>query len=166
MFYYKKQFIKSFKKNSSPLDCRWIFLLMIIGTSSAFYTQVKIDSVDILMKTEPKFIIVNISSKGCIYCMMQEKKIKKDKLLQQNLASQVYSISIMAEHSNSFKFDSTNFKNMETFIDKYGKDKFGYLAYPLWIIFDKQYQPIYRYYGLLKNEEIEKLLQILSNDKK
>lgn len=140
------------------------FLLLInIGMA-----QVPIDKIDSLMQKEPKFILMNIRSTNCIYCLMQNKKIQKDKTLIHRLNTEVYYTGWAVETQPDFIFNHTLFKNSSVestnenrFLTQFLKDRKRRFAFPIWLIFDRNYTPIYRYFGLLSNKELNRILNLL-----
>ncbi|WP_442795212.1 hypothetical protein [Pelobium manganitolerans] len=52
----------------------------------------------------------------------------------------------------------------EQFTDQQGKDEKGFIAFPLWMIFDPDYKVIYRYTGLLSSEKLEKMLDAICSE--
>lgn len=140
------------------------FLLMLISTQAN--AQLSFNELHQKMQQEPKYIIMNISSESCIYCMMQQKKLKKDTELQKRLESEVYYFQWMVEETNAISFNNHYFKNGKEFVDKYGKTKDEIIGYPLWIVFDENDHVVFRNPGLMKNEELNKVLNVLKNEKK
>ena len=66
-----------FNKEKFPFQqcLRRIFLLMLFVISGWANAQISFDALRQKMDWEPRYIVMNISSKTCIYCMMQQKKL-------------------------------------------------------------------------------------------
>ncbi|SDE33594.1 hypothetical protein SAMN05421544_10733 [Riemerella columbipharyngis] len=132
-------------------------------------TQVPLDSLDGIMKREPRYILMNIRSKNCVYCLMQMKRLNKDKDLMRQLNENVYFVEWELEAQPDFSFGGRLFsKNKsagrypgEKFIDVYLQEVKGEIGYPLWFVFDKNYNFIYHYFGLLPNKSIMEMVEVL-----
>ena len=77
---------------------------------------------------EKRYIVMNISSRSCIYCLMQEKKMQKDKVLQERLKNEVYFLSWQTEQQVCFIFNGQKYASGEEFIENYGRDENGTIA--------------------------------------
>lgn len=144
---------------------QWGFVFSLIFFTIHLKAQLNFDSLQQKMEVEPKYILMNISSRSCIYCMIQEKKIRKDNELQQRLNNQVYFLSWQIEEQDNFIFHEQDYVSGTKFIDIYGRDENGNIVYPLWLLFDENYNLIFRYFGLQSTENIEQLLDVLKESK-
>lgn len=141
---------------------QWGFvLLLLVVCSGTLKAQVSFESIDQKMRTEPKFIVMNVSTKSCVYCLMQQKKIQKNTTLRNRLESEVYYLSWMVDETTGITFNDKRFNSGKIFIDQYGNDENGFVAYPLWLIFDKEYKVLYRYAGVMSPEKISEILDII-----
>lgn len=157
-----------FNKEKFPFQqcLRRIFLLMLFVISGWANAQISFDALRQKMDWEPRYIVMNISSKTCIYCMMQQKKLEKDSELQQRLAAEVYYLPWMVEEMNGITFNQHYFETGKEFVEKFGKKQNEVLGYPLWIVFDEKSNVVYRSYGLMNNGQIGQLLDILKNERR
>lgn len=137
------------------------FMILFVGYGFTLNAQISFENLQVGMSMEKRYIVMNISSRSCIYCLMQEKKMQKDKVLQERLKNEVYFLSWQTEQQVCFIFNGQKYASGEEFIENYGRDENGTIAYPLWLIFDENYRIIYRYFGLLSTEKITKLLDVL-----
>lgn len=153
-----------YKKTKSHLQFRlpWGFVLFIMLFSGTVKAQTVFEGLQEKMQTEPKFIVMDIGSRSCLPCMMQAKRIEKDESLKNRLDSEVYFLSWVVENTGDFSFNGKSFKTGESFIDTYGKDENGFWGYPLWMIFDQEYQVVYGYFGLISVKHLNDMLDILS----
>ncbi|MDR2123317.1 MAG: thioredoxin family protein [Flavobacteriaceae bacterium] len=118
------------------------------------------------MSKEKKYVVVYIRSKYCTYCLMQEAQIKKNQRLKQKLDSSFYFVKGLAENDSVIVFNHKKYTNpkpekpyqVNDFINVYGKNEKGFVAYPLWLYFDRDYRLILRFYGLMPPENILKVL--------
>ncbi len=142
---------------------QWGFVLLLIICAGTLKAQIRFGTLQQRMKAEQKFIIMNVSTRSCVYCLMQEKKIQKHKAVKSRLNSEVYYLSWMVEETAGFTFNGNQFNSGTAFIDQYGKDENGFVAYPLWLIFDKGYKVLYRYFGVISPEKIGEILDIIKD---
>src|SRR5690625_2132065 len=142
-----------------------VFLLALFPFSLA-QAQMNFKTLARKMPEEERYIAVLIDSRYCAYCIMQEKQINKHKTLRRRLDHDFYYVKGLAETADSIVFNHKKYVNpdpedphqVNDFVNIYGKDKDGNLAYPLWLFFDKNYRLILRFYGLMTPENISKVL--------
>lgn len=85
------------------------------------------------------------------------------------LNENVYFVEWELETQSDFSFGGRLFsKNKSTgrypgekFIDVYLQEVKGEIGYPLWFVFDKNYNFIYHYFGLLPNKSIMEMVEVL-----
>ncbi len=151
-------FIKKYPWQKSLLRVFTILLPFFFNTINA---QFSFDELNQKMQQKPKYIIMNISSQKCIYCMMQQKRIQKDAELQKRLDSQVYYFSWTVEEIGAITFNTYSFKDGNDFVENFGKSADGIIGFPLWIVFDENYNVVFRNPGVLKNENIQAILNLI-----
>lgn len=163
---------KFLKKNLIFFSVQYIGLLtyfiLQLGVGEA---KAQMSFVDLAkkMEVEKKNIVVYFSSEYCIYCRMQEAQIKQYFPLKQRLERDYYFVAGSAESEKPIFFNQMEFINpnpndpyqVNEFINTYGKDENGKVAYPLWLYFDKDYRLILRFYGLMRPGNILKVLDKL-----
>lgn len=134
------------------------FLLVVTPVTA----QISFEILQQEMPTEPRVILMNISSRTCTYCLMQTKRIEKDLPLKKRLNDEVYYLSWTMEYENEFQFNGETFDSGSDFVERYGKDEHGNLAFPIWLIFDKNDHVVYRSFGLLTTDSVDELLNVLN----
>ena len=154
------------RKNSAyPLRAVLMGCLLLIMITQ-IKAQISFEKLQQEMPTKPRFILMGISSQTCAVCLMQSKIIKKNLLLRERLDDNVYYLSWIMEYESELQFNGEKFETGSNFVERYGKDEHGNLAYPIWLIFDKNYNVVYRYFGLLSAEKVGKLLNVLGEAEK
>ena len=147
--------------SSLKINCMLFFLVFAVSVAKA---QIGFDTLAQQMQKEKKYIVMSVGTKSCVYCLMQEKKMRKDEALKKRLADEVYYLSWKQDEQHNFWFNNREYTTGEQFTDQYGKDEKGFIAFPLWMIFDPEYKVIYRYTGLLSPEKIEKILNAIRSE--
>lgn len=130
------------------------FLLLLMLTLKAS-AQISFSELDDEMKKQPKNIVMLISSQSCIYCLMQEKKLKNSNNLYGQLNSEVYFLSWKVEEQGKLTFNGISYTSGMEFSKSFSKGGF-----PLWLAFDKNYNLLYTHSGLLSVENIKKILRL------
>lgn len=118
---------------------------------------------------EKRPMVIYVSSKYCVYCLMQEAKVRKDKKLSEKLNEEYYFVKGNAEKDTDIPFHNQHFvipdQNdsyaVNEFVKVYGKNEEGMIAYPLWLFFDKDYQLLMRFQGLMQTKNILKALDLI-----
>ena len=143
-------------------------LFVFLFTTIKVNAQISLDSLQKAMKVQPRYILMNIDSEHCLYCMMQKKRIQNDKNLLKKLNNDVYFVMWRLENQPDFVFNGISFTKSKNnqyagneFLNKYAKDPHNPVGFPAWLVFDKNYKVIYRYFGLLPNSSINKMVDIL-----
>lgn len=167
--YYKQQTIK--KPAAVKADWRCILrhcagILLLAFSVHTASAQMNFSELDKKMSDEQKYIVVYIGSKYCAYCLMQEAQIKKNNTLRQRLDSAFYFVKGLAEDAAAIAFNHTQYLNpnpqdpyqVNDFVNVYGKNEKGFVGYPLWLYFDKNYRLLLRFYGLMPPRNILKVL--------
>ena len=144
------------------------FLFALLFTTTQANAQISLDSLQKAMKVQPRYILMNIHSEHCLYCMMQKKRIENDKDLLKKLNNDVYFIMWKLESQPDFVFNGIKFtKNKNNryagndFLNKYANDPHNPVGFPAWLVFDKNYKVIYQYFGLLPNSSVTKMIDII-----
>lgn len=119
--------------------------------------------VDSSMREEPKPLLILLSTDWCRYCRMQKDQLRKNKEFQEAL-SRFYFVEFNAESEESVCFrgktwpytptgESTGIHTLAVELSG-GQEA----AYPAWVLLDKDYQPLFRYNGILGPERLKVLL--------
>ncbi|MBX2923203.1 MAG: hypothetical protein KF746_13470 [Chitinophagaceae bacterium] len=164
---YSKQ--KTTTKKPAPVKTGWhctVTLLLMLFSVHTASAQMNFAELDKKMSEEKKYIVVYIGSKYCTYCLMQEAQIKKNNALGQKLDSAFYFVKGLAEADSAIVFNHKHYLNpnpqnpyqVNDFVTVYGKNEKGFVSYPLWLYFDKDYRLLLRFYGLMPPKNILKVL--------
>ena len=147
------------------------FLFALLFTTVQANAQISFDSLQKAMKIQPRYILMNVHSEYCLYCMMQKKRIENDKDLLKKLNNDVYFVQWKLESQPNFVFNNTSFTKSgnnryagTAFLNKYAKDPHNPVAFPAWLVFDQDYKVIYHYFGLLPNSSITKMIDIIQKN--
>lgn len=144
--------------------------LFVTGSSLSQIKPVSIAAIDSLMAQDAKPILLLLTTDWCQYCQMQKLQIRKNKKF--------------AEHSDNFHYVEFDAENKAT-IRLQGKDYVyqptganigthelaialngpNRLAYPTWVLLDKDYQVLFRQGSVLRTDEINELLEAIQRNK-
>lgn len=132
-----------------------LFLILFMMLTMTAKAQITFPELDVKMKREPKNIVIFISSERCAYCLMQEKRLKNNHTLNGRLNSEVYFVAWKVDEQKKFIFNGKPYISGMEFIREFNKGEAGF---PFWIVFDKNYQVVYTYAGLMQNSSLMKML--------
>lgn len=127
-----------------------------------------ISKVDTLMAQEAKPILVLLSTDWCQYCQMQKNQIRKNKDFAAK-ANLFYYVEFNAESKENvwFQGKAYTFKptgvNTGTHALARALNGPGTLAFPTWILLDRNYQVLFRHGGVLTPDQLKELLEVVSN---
>ena len=146
-------------------------LLTAIGIMISTYCPAQTSALtmaqaDSCMQKEPKPLLVLLSTDWCRYCRMQKNQLQKNKDFQSAL-SQFYFVEFNAEYQETIPFRGQSWPykptgesvGMHTLAEELAGGK--EVAYPAWVLLDKEYQPVFRYNGVLAPEQLNVLLQAI-----
>lgn len=137
-----------------------MFLLFI---SVSLYSQITFEALPEKMKENPKPIVLYIDSDYCAYCAIQQKQLQKDKKIQDILALDFYFVTLNSEQKSPVVFNQQTY-GYNTLAEAhqlaclYAMEN-GKIATPTWIIFSKEYTPVFKYNGLINTKDLQKLLE-------
>lgn len=151
------------------------FLMIFVLTFFSVFSvkaQMNFAELNQSMQEERKPMVIYVSSKYCLYCLMQEKKVKNDKVLLQRLNQDYYFAKLLAEKDKEVVFNNERYVNQDPkdnysindFATIYGENE-GVVGFPLWLFFDSNYQLNFRYSGLLTPKDLVKILDTLESKK-
>ena len=135
---------------------RKIMLLLLffpVSLNAQEKAVVSIAELDSIMKTEPRPVVILLTTEWCTYCKMQKSLLLKAK---QN-TDKIYFTEFDAETKEAVTFNGKIYTYKPTGIDT-GVNELAIilanrgdstLAYPAWVILDKNYKPVYVYQGVL-----------------
>ena len=117
------------------------------------------------MQVDPKPILLKLSTEWCVYCKLQDKQIEKSDSLQKLLHNNFYYIEMDAETKDIISFNGSVYHSranglsngVHELAEALGKVD-GQLGYPVIVVLDNSYKMLFRYQGLLGNNELIKVL--------
>ena len=144
------------------------FLIVILSIcawlpSHAQIFSTNIEQIDSLMAQQPKPILVLLSTNWCQYCAMQHRQIQKNENFKQK-SDLFYFVDFNAESKDKIKFQNKEYVykasgiNIGTHELAFALNGNHQISYPTWVLFDKNYQPIFRHNGLLNPQQLNELL--------
>jgi len=147
-------------------------LLTIFGLFSSFCkaqtNPVDIAKVDSLMEQQAKPILILLSTDWCQYCQMQKNQVQKHKdfALKANL---FYYVEFNAESKDNVLLQGQHYtfkptgKNTGTNELARALNGPGTLAFPTWVLLDKNYQTLFHHGGVLNPQQLAELLHAIDN---
>lgn len=131
-----------------------LVMLLCAGPCLAQNGGVSVSEVDSLMNKQAKPLLILLSTDWCKYCRMQKNQLRKNKEFTKRAAG-FYYIEFDAESKESIKFHgrdyhfkpngpSTGIHGLATALS--GPEP---IAFPTWVLLDKDYQVLFRYNGVL-----------------
>ena len=128
--------------------------------------ELSLEGIEKAMKTKERLIVLQLSTDWCVYCKMQDRQLSKDKNVSSLLEEKTYYINLNAESKDSLKFNETLYRPSSY---KNGLHEFTLAvsgqnqqpAFPMWVIFNKDYEIIYRQTGLVKPKDLTEVLKTL-----
>lgn len=125
-----------------------------------------ISNMDSLMEQQAKPILILLSTDWCIYCQMQKKQIRKNKDFLEK-ADLFYYVIFNAESTETVRFHQQDYafkptgNNTGTHELAHALNGRGPLAYPTWVLLDKNYQVLFRHAGVLAPDQLKELLDAM-----
>ncbi len=140
--------------------------LLTAVMSRAQTTPFSIIQVDSLLKQTPKPVLILLSTDWCQYCQMQKQQLRKNKKFEEKSAL-FYYVEFDAESKEPIRFQEKDYvykptgANIGTHELALALNGPHRLAYPTWILLDKNYQVLFRHGGVLPPAQLEELLDTL-----
>lgn len=151
---------------------RYIVWLGMMGLFTSFcnaqINPVDIEKVDSLMAQQAKPILILLSTDWCQYCRMQKKQLRKNKDFAKK-ADLFYYVEFDAESKGEISFQGRGYtfkptgKNTGTHELARTLNGPGTLAFPTWVLLDKNYQVLFRHGGVLTPNQLKELLDAIGN---
>ncbi|TXJ22489.1 MAG: thioredoxin family protein [Chitinophagaceae bacterium] len=143
-----------------------LVVLLCSGSSLAQNRGVLISEADSLMSKQAKPLLILLSTDWCMYCRMQKNQLRENKAFTKR-ANDFYYIDFDAENKESIKFHgqeyhfkpngpSTGVHGLATALS--GPEP---IAFPTWVLLDKDYHVLFRYRGVLTPAQLSKLMQTI-----
>lgn len=147
----------------------FVFILMCVAQNVRAQENVSIEvyALDDSIRTSPKPTLLLLSTRWCMYCQMQKAQLKKNKEFQ-DAKDWFYYTELDAETKDSIVFNRKvyRYKSIGTssgiheLAIELGNQKGG-IAYPAWVLIDKNYRVIYRHNGLLSPDEMKVVIDFI-----
>ncbi len=103
----------------------------------------------------PKNLVIKFSTDWCGICKIQDRKIQKNKELNEILNHSIYYLEFDAESTETFKFKGIEFKPRKNKMHEFTETLLeGNQTYPAWVILNSDLEIIFKYNGLLNAEEL------------
>lgn len=128
--------------------------------------EVTFSQLEVLMKEDPKPVVVFLHTDWCSYCALMERKTFSDKEVQDNLDENFYFVSFNAETESDIYFRKHLFsfkkKGIKSGVHELalalGKEN----AYPAVVVLNEDYQIIYQHFAYMRPVEMNKLLSTIN----
>lgn len=143
-----------------------ISILFVTGSSLSQIKSISIAHVDSLLTSEPKPLLILLSTDWCQYCQMQKQQVRKNKTFKEK-SNLFYYVEFDAESKQTIRFDEKDYTykptgaNIGTHELALALNGPHRLAYPTWVLLDQNYQVIFRHAGVLPRAQLEELLDTL-----
>ncbi|HLT87454.1 MAG TPA: thioredoxin family protein [Sphingobacterium sp.] len=127
-----------------------------------------ISKVDSLMALEPKPLLILLSTDWCQYCRMQKSQLRKNEDFLEK-ASLFYYVEFDAESKETIPFQGKDYafkptgKNTGTHELARALNGPGTLAFPTWVLLDRDYQVLFRHGGVLTPNQLKDLLDVIGH---
>ena len=122
------------------------------------------------MNQHEKLVVLQLSTDWCVYCKMQDRQLSKDKEISELLQEKTFYINLNAESKDTLRINETVFRPSPY---KNGVHEFALAvsgeyqptSFPMWVIFNKNHEIVYRQSGLMKTKELARVLTgLISNE--
>lgn len=148
----------------------YIFFGWVLISSSGVKAQTRpldFKNLQDSMTVQPKPVLLLLSTDWCVYCKMQKFQIRRNKKFQKNSAHFYYA-EINAEAKEPLKFKGRTYRflpngkssGVHELAVALGKHN-GTLAYPTWVIMDKDLNILYRHSWVLAKQDLQLLTESL-----
>ncbi|HRE51271.1 MAG TPA: thioredoxin family protein [Flavitalea sp.] len=145
-----------------------LFLLILIlcgATYSSAQTDILLMAkADSAMDREARPLLILVSTEWCRYCQMQKNQLRKNKDFQakKNL---FYFVEFDAESKEMIRFRGEEYRYRPTGASSgihtlaLALNGSEHIAFPTWVLLDRNYQVLFRYNGVLSPKQLKELLQ-------
>ena len=146
-------------------------LLILLAFAGKLNAQLSAHSLEQKMVEQPKNIVIMLTESTCMPCLMQLKQIEKSKSLSKRLDQDFYFLEVDINNPDTIAFNRQKYGNpkpddrfaVNDFAYTFGRNEYDNLLTPTWLFFDKTYQLILKFHGLLKLSDIEKILDAIES---
>lgn len=125
---------------------------------------IDISAVDSCMAKEAKPILILLSTDWCAYCQMQKNQLDKNKAFQAK-SDLFYYVVFDAESKETIRWHGKDYAFKPTGVSTglhelaIALNGSGNIAFPTWILLDKDYRRLFHHKGVLAPKQLEDLLQ-------
>lgn len=136
------------------------------------FSQIDIKTFNLKFPENPKTTFIYFYTDWCAVCKIQENEIEKNFQLKNKLENEVYYLKIDAESEFEIDFLNQKYKPNTTSKKKEIHDFiFEFISpkeinFPLWIFLDNDLIILGKYVGLIKNKDLEQLLNNIKKSNK
>lgn len=141
-------------------------ILLLLFAGQHCFAQVKVMPVskaDSAMTRQAKPLLILLSTDWCKFCHMQKSQLRKNKEFIKK-ADSFYYVEFNAESKENIRFNGQDYhfrpSGASTGIHEFAEALNGSerVAYPTWVLLDKNYQVLFRYNGVLAPKQLNELL--------
>lgn len=119
------------------------------------------------ISVQPKPVLLLLSTDWCVYCKMQKFQVSRNKKFQKS-SHHFYYAELNGEARDPLKFkgrtyrflpngESSGVHELAVVLGKHN----GTLAYPTWVVMDKDLNILYRHSGVLAKQDLQLLTESL-----
>lgn len=122
---------------------------------------VKVEDLQVLIKQNPKPILIDLYTNWCFYCKVLDAKTWKNRDVIRALNQYFHCVKFDAESKKTISFNKEKYNYLETGIHELAlalSSKQTALSFPTLVFLDKNYEVTYRYSGYIKSKKIYPLL--------
>lgn len=110
----------------------------------------------------PRFTVIELYTDWCGICAIQDKKLKQDEFLLNQLENKFNFIRFNAESPEIFEFNQKVYNPSENGLHEFALaflDESIHRAFPVWIILNPDLEIIFQYEGLISSAQINSILK-------
>lgn len=140
-----------------------VIVLLLGSFCRAQVKPVPIEKADSLMNEQAKPLMILLSTDWCRYCQMQKSQLHKNKDFIKRTDS-FYYVELNAETKESIRFHGQDYHFRENGVSA-GIHELAValngskrVAFPTWVLLDKNYQVLFRYNGALTRKQLNELM--------
>lgn len=135
-------------------------------------TTIPIEALADSLNKQAKPVLILLSTDWCRYCKMQKNQLERNQDFQA-AKNNFYFVEFNAETKDSILFNEKTYHykssglstGIHELATELGDRKEG-ISYPLWVVLDKDYKVLLRRNGLLAPDELKKIIDVLSIEKR
>ena len=146
-----------------------LFLPIFLTCLSAFsqdkqVVKLSLNEVENAMENDERMIVLQLSTDWCVYCKMQNRQLSKNTELTAFLKEKTYYINLDAETKDTLLFNKivyspSSYKNGLHDFTLAVSGEHQQPTFPMWVIFNKDHEIVYRQSGLVKTKDLAEVLK-------